>query len=290
MKTRTKVILGTTVVLLVGLVGVRAARHAKWERWIAAQEANFQAARRAQQANVGESLSSPASAAQQREGQLELAPSSLQPTARHDHAQHEPHAADAAISGAQHQHMEAHMRWTARREETPDDLARANAIVATLRGSLDRYKDYKNAVDDGYEPFLPDLDLPMYHFTNYRRGLAAAFDFDPARPTSLLYRKQATGYELIGAMYTAPRRFSEDELNARVPLSIARWHQHVNICLPSGSARQRAMADWSKFGPAGSIATESACKEANGRWQPVMFGWMVHVYPFRQTRAEIWTH
>jgi hypothetical protein len=186
--------------------------------------------------------------------------------------------------------MEAHMRWTASRTESPDDLARANSIVATLRGSLDRYQDYKNAVDDGYEPFLPDLDLPMYHFTNYRRGLAAAFDFDPARPTSLLYRKHSTHYELIGVMYTAPRRFTEDQLNQRVPLSIARWHQHVNICLPSGSPRERAMADWSKFGPTGSIATESACTEAGGRWQPVLFGWMVHVYPFQQTRERIWTH
>jgi hypothetical protein len=172
----------------------------------------------------------------------------------------------------------------------PDDLARANSIVATLRGSLDRYQDYKNAVDDGYEPFLPDLDLPMYHFTNYRRGFAAAFDFDPAKPTSLLYKKHSTHYELIGVMYTAPRRFSEEQLNERVPLSIARWHQHVNICLPSGTPRQRAMADWSRFGPTGSIATESACAEAGGRWQPVLFGWMVHVYPFQESREKIWTH
>jgi hypothetical protein len=250
------------LLLAVPILSGRAARNAKWERWVLEQEQRFQQARTTQEHAT--------------------------------HAPHEQHAAHgtatAAMSGQQHQHMEAHMRWTATRAESPEDLARANEIVATLRGSLDRYRDYKAAVEDGYEPFLPHLDLPMYHFTNYRRGLAAAFDFDPARPTSLLYRKHSTGYELIGVMYTAPRRFSEDELDQRVPLSIARWHQHVNICLPPGSRAERALADWTQFGPAGSIATEAACKEANGRWMPVMFGWMVHVYPFEQTREKIWTH
>jgi hypothetical protein len=288
MKKRTKVILGTAAVLLFGLVGARAARNAKWERWIAAQEANFQAARRAQQAKVGVPLAAPHAVVG---AGLQSDPNAQQSqSAPHDHAQPEQHAASPVMSAPQHQHMEAHMRWTAPRTETPDDLARANSIVQTLRASLDRYQDYKNAVDDGYEPFLPDLDLPMYHFTNYRRGLAAAFDFDPARPTSLLYRKHPTHFELIGVMYTAPRRFSEDQLNQRVPLSVARWHQHVNICLPSGSPRERALADWSRFGPTGAIATESACTEAGGRWQPVLFGWMVHVYPFQQARERIWTH
>jgi len=300
MKTRTKIILGTAAVLLLGLAGARAARNAKWERWIAAQEANFQAARRAKA--VGVPLVYPergtrraarhavVGAGPEASGQTGPNAQQSQTDAHADHAQHEQHGANAAMSGAQHQHMEAHMRWTALRAESPDDLARANSIVETLRGSLDRYKDYKNAVDDGYEPFLPDLDLPMYHFTNYRRGLAAAFDFDASKPTSLLYRKHATHYELIGVMYTAPRRYTEDQLNARVPLSVARWHQHVNICLPSGTPRQRAIADWSRFGPTGSISTESACEEAGGRWQPVLFGWMVHIYPFERTREKIWTH
>lgn len=268
MKKRTKIVLGVVATLVLGLAGARAARHAKWERWVAMQEANFQQARLRQAA---------ASVENQEPSQ--------------QHAAHQHHAAaNSAMSGQPHQHMEKHMRWTAPRTESPEDLTRANEIVATLRSSLDRYKDYKAAVADGYEPFLPDLDLPMYHFTNYRRSIAAAFSFDPEKPSSLLYRKHATGYELIGVMYTAPRRFSEEELHKRVPLSIARWHQHVNICLPSGSAIERAQADWTRFGPAGSIATESECKEANGRWQPVLFGWMVHVYPFEETREKIWTH
>ena len=44
-----------------------------------------------------------------------------------------------------------------------------------------------------------------------------AFTFDPARPTSLLYKKTATGYELVGALYTMPKRATEDQLNERGP-------------------------------------------------------------------------
>ncbi len=89
-------------------------------------------------------------------------------------------------------------------------------------------------------------------------------------------------------MYTAPRDFTEDQLNKRVPLGVARWHQHVNLCmLPRG---QGLRADWTKFGLTGTIITEEACQEAGGRWLPVVFGWMVHVYPFEQAPEKIWVH
>jgi hypothetical protein len=41
------------------------------------------------------------------------------------------------------------------------------------------------------------------------------------------------GYELVGATYTAPRNESSPELDMRVPLSVAQWHAHVNICARS---------------------------------------------------------
>lgn len=143
------------------------------------------------------------------------------------------------------------------------------------------------AIADGYRPFLPQLPLPEYHFTNYWRGFLAGFRFDPAKPTSLLYKKTADGYELVGAMYTASRFADEDDLNKRIPLSVTRWHAHVNICLPPRG--QGAMADWTKFGPRGSIATREACREAGGRWRRQLFGWMVHVYPFEKTVEKIWS-
>jgi hypothetical protein len=118
--------------------------------------------------------------------------------------------------------------------------------------------------------------------------LKAAFPFNAAEPTSLLYRKTPGGYELEGAMYTAPKRANEDALDSRIPLSVAQWHAHVDICLPP---RQKGKtADWKKFGPNGSIVTERECDAVKGRWIPQLFGWMVHVYPFEDTQETIWTH
>ena len=92
--------------------------------------------------------------------------------------------------------------------------------------------------------------------------------------------------ELIGAMYTMPKRATEDQLNERVPLSVARWHPHTNLCLPP--KEQRGRADGTQFGLRGSISTPEACAEAGGRFLHVIFGWMVHVYPFESSREKIW--
>jgi hypothetical protein len=197
--------------------------------------------------------------------------------------------AGASQSMAEEQlHMGSHMKMTAKRQATPEDLQRAAAIVTTLRATLEKYKDYRVALKDGYRIFLPDIPQPQYHFTNYWRGFEAAFRFDPAQPTSLLYKKTEEGYELLGAMYTAPRRVSEEKLNARVPLGVAQWHAHTNICLPPQD--QNRSADWTRFGFAGSISTAEDCKQAGGRFQPQIFGWMVHVYPFESAPDRIWRH
>jgi hypothetical protein len=131
------------------------------------------------------------------------------------------------------------------------------------------------------------LPLPEYHFTNYRYGFREAFTFSPARPTSLLYRKTGNGYVLIGAMYTAPKRFPEDQLHACIPLSVATWHAPVNICMPARGVTKR---DWARFGLLGTIATSEDCEQAGGRFFPQLFGWMVHVYAYEKNPAQTWTH
>src|SRR5208282_2688761 len=125
-----------------------------------------------------------------------------------------------------------HMFMTTMRTQTPEDVQRANEVVTQLRAAMEKYKDYHAALDDGFKIFLPNIPQPEYHFTSYRNGFLESLTFDPARPTSLLYKKTATGYELVGAMYTMPKRASEDQLNARIPLSVAMWHLHTNLCLP----------------------------------------------------------
>lgn len=185
--------------------------------------------------------------------------------------------------------MSLHMHMTELRATNTADEKRADEILEELRPAIEKYKDYHVALADGFRIFAPNVPQQIYHFTNYWYGAVAGFKFDPARPTSLLYKKTDIGYELVGAMYTAPKRYSEDQLNARVPLSVARWHEHVNLCMPPRGANLR-QADFKDFGPNGSIATESACKAANGRWYPQIFGWMVHVYPFESDPHKVWAH
>ncbi len=185
--------------------------------------------------------------------------------------------------------MSLHMAWSHTRPETDADRKRAEQIVATLKKSLAKYQDYHVAEQAGYKPFHPEFKQRMVHFTRNWYAIKAAFAFNPTEPTSLLYRPLPNGgYELIGAMYTAPRRISEEKLDERVPLSVARWHQHVNLCFPPKD--QMATADWTKFGFNGTIATKEACDAAGGRFYPVIFGWMVHVYPWQADQAKIWAH
>lgn len=209
---------------------------------------------------------------------------------QHD-ANQSPQAAQAANDDMSDMHMSmsAHMHMTAARPEAPGDEARAEKIVEQLRPAIAKYKDYHVALDDGFKIFLPNLPQPHYHFTNYKYALAAQFSFDPAKPTSLLYKKVNGEYQLEGAMYTAPKRLTEDQLNERIPLSIGHWHEHVNFCLPPKGVPM-AHADWSQFGLRGAIATQDACDAAGGRWFPIVFSWMVHVYPYETDPAKIWAH
>jgi hypothetical protein len=183
-----------------------------------------------------------------------------------------------------HHHMGPHMHMTAPRPATDADWARADQVAATLKDAIEKYKDYHVAEADGFEPFLPNLPQPMYHFTSARNGFLEAFTFDPARPTSLLYKKTATGYELIGAMYTMPLKSTEAELNERIPLGVAQWHLHTNLCMPKRGAK----FDQTRFGLNGSIVTQDACTAAGGRFYPTIFGWMVHIYPYESSREKVW--
>jgi len=182
-----------------------------------------------------------------------------------------------------HQHMGAHMHMTAARPATPEDWARAEKVAGELRDSIEKYKDYRVAMADGFQIFLPNVPQPMYHFTNPKNGFLEAFTFDPGRPTSLLYKKTASGYELIGAMYTMSKLATEEQLNERVPLSVAQWHLHTNLCMP----KQGKNADFTQFGLTGSIASKESCDAAGGRFYPIIFGWMVHVYPYEATREKM---
>ena len=165
---------------------------------------------------------------------------------------HDQHAAETVISMVSHEaHLSPHWLWTPKWPANLEDQRRAEQIVQELRAVLAPYRDYRVAMEDGYEPFLHDVPLYHYHFLNRWRFFKESLRFNPAEPAALLYRKTADGFELEGVMYTALRWASEEELNARIPLSVAQWHAHVNLCLPS--RRQARRVKWKIYGPQGTI-------------------------------------
>jgi hypothetical protein len=197
--------------------------------------------------------------------------------------------AASSMSGGDMGHMAGHMYLTALRPLQPGDQQKADAVVAAAKLAMAPYQDYRKALADGYRIFLPNVPQLIYHFTKPKYAFEARRHFDPSKPTSLLYTKtEDGGYKLVGAMYTDRVHASEDELNERIPLSIARWHQHVNFCkAPRGELAAYFGPD-AKFGLLGSITTKDACDAAGGEFYPHIFGWMVHVYPYETDPEKIW--
>jgi hypothetical protein len=200
------------------------------------------------------------------------------------------HPDDHAASAAEHAmggsvNEDLHLRLTATRPMTASDSSRAAEVLAVMRRDLVRYRDIRVAQADGFRQFIPSGGAPIQHYTKARWAWRSRNQLDPSRPTSLLYTKQADGtLALVGAMFTAPAQLSEAELDERLPLSVARWHQHINWCIPPlRDARRR----WSEtrdgqpvFGPKSPIATAEACEAVGGRFRARLFGWMLHVMAF----------
>ncbi len=213
-----------------------------------------------------------------------------------------------------HMKMDAHMHMTDLRSTNANDQDRARYLLEVLRRALHPYRNYHVALAQGMQIFLPGVPQEVYHFVDYRAaGEEYRGHFDPAHPGSLLYVQEAGGgYRLVGAMYSAPAEDTPDDLDALIPLSVARWHAHVNICLPNGITLNDMMRDQlgtdrtdvpgmlsvaanphalelnrrlgfladGRFGFEGKIADRAQCEAAGGRLIPQAFGWMVHVYPF----------
>jgi hypothetical protein len=187
----------------------------------------------------------------------------------------------------------AHMRMAPSRAATAQDSARAAAVAELARTSLARYADVHLAEADGFVKFLPQVQQQaIFHYTNYQNAVAAMLALDPARPTSLLYRRDRAGkMVLVGVMYAAPWTATPDDLDARLPLGIAHWHEHVNFCGPgresmrAGTVQRDAatLARWLR------ITTREECDAAGGRFTPRLFGWMAHAYVFAGTDpTTIW--
>jgi hypothetical protein len=192
-------------------------------------------------------------------------------------------AAEHAMAGTMPEDL--HMRLTTVRAPSRADSARAAQTLAVMRRDLAGYRDIRVAEGDGFRQYIPAGGAPIQHYTKLRWSFQARNALNPSRPTSLLYQRAANGnLELVGAMFTAPAHVEEDELDARLPLSMVRWHQHINWCLPPLADARRRWRETRNgqpvFGPKSPIATAAACEAVGGRFRPRLFGWMVHVMAF----------
>ncbi|MDQ2668048.1 MAG: hypothetical protein M3Z05_18905 [Gemmatimonadota bacterium] len=176
----------------------------------------------------------------------------------------------------------SHMHMAERRRATTADSARARQIVATSRAALSRYTDVSVAEQEGYVKFMPWLDeQDMYHYNNIQNVFTSISSFDAAKPSSLLYRKENGKMVLLGAMYTALPGSTPDDLDARLPLGVAHWHEHVNFCGPKAhGVRDAKQVDGAEVAKWLAITSREECTAAGGQFVPRLFGWMAHVYMF----------
>jgi hypothetical protein len=186
--------------------------------------------------------------------------------------------------------MVGHMYMTPLRPKQSGDEEKAKAVVAQAMATMERYKDYRKALLDGYVIANPKLKQPQYHFINQANTHEADLHFDASRPSSLLYRRTPTQqYKLEGVMYTANPDATEDELNQSVPLSIARWHRHINFCEAPEDRVKDYKADHPKFGMFGSITTQEACTAERGVFHPHLFSWMIHIFPYEPNFKDVFS-
>jgi hypothetical protein len=164
-----------------------------------------------------------------------------------------------------------HMAFTPTRPGTAADTARALYLVERLRAAIAPYQTLEAAELAGYHSRKdPEMvkGARLLHVGTRIGRKGQAKPFDPAAPQALLYRRDADGqFHLAGAMYIAPPSATLDDLDAMIPLSVAHWHRHMNICI-SGNRRS--------FRRIPEATTEEACEAAGGRFRAES-RFMVHV-------------
>jgi len=198
--------------------------------------------------------------------------------------------ADMSAMGPSMAAMAGHMYITPLREKRPLDEEKAKAVVAALKSATERYKDYRRALADGYVIANPKVKQSQYHFMSQTNTRSADLRFDPTKPTALLYRRTPMlEYKLEGAMYTANPDATEDELNERVPLSVVRWHKHINVCWAPEDQVDDYKSAHPKFGMFGSIKTQEACTAERGNFNPSLFTWMIHVFPYETNFKDVFS-
>jgi hypothetical protein len=186
--------------------------------------------------------------------------------------------------------MAGHMYMTPLRPTQPGEKEKTMAVVAKAKATMERYRDYRKALLDGYAIANPKLKQPQYHFISQANTREADLRFDATKPTALLYRRTPMQeYKLEGVMYTASPDATEDELNERIPLSIARWHRHANYCAAPEDRVSDYQSAHPKFGMFGSINTQEACTAERGTFHAHIFTWMIHIFPYEPDFKDVFS-
>jgi dienelactone hydrolase len=194
--------------------------------------------------------------------------------------------------GAGHGALARHLRLLSAGTATAGDSARADVLVLEMRDGLRRYRDIAAARADGFEDLAAADSGRVTHLVNWKWAVEEAFRFNPEKPAALVYRTASDGDPvLVGAMYTAPDGASIEALDRRLPVRVARWHQHVDWCTPKRGDDAR----WTEtardgepvFGPGSAIATRAACDSVAGAFHSHVFGWMVHANVFASDEPRV---
>jgi hypothetical protein len=176
-----------------------------------------------------------------------------------------------AAQAEAHTMAHAHMSFSPAQPASPADTARALALLETLRNSLAPYQTLEAAEAAGYVPARSPESVKegkLLHAGRRPRRLRSQGTFDPANPQALLFEKDASGaMKLSGAMFVAPPAASLADLDAMVPLGVARWHQHTNVCVAADRAQSRRIV---------KATTEEECTRLGGRFR-AQSRFMVHV-------------
>jgi hypothetical protein len=89
----------------------------------------------------------------------------------------------------------------------------------------------------------------------------------------------------------AVHRLLTEELkitHVRAIIGFSMGAQQAFCTAPVGRKKEYLLPN-PQFGLKGSITTQEACDAAGGTFHPVIFNWMVHVYPFEKDQASIWS-
>lgn len=111
---------------------------------------------------------------------------------------------------------------------SPEQDARAQALIAATLADLPRWADTATAIADGYVS-IGDANTGSEH---YIKGSLIGDDvmLDPSQPESLVYAVEGDKRILAGVMFIASPRPTDDPSLTEWAGPLMTWHNHGNLC------------------------------------------------------------